>query len=153
MVLGKQQKEYIVISGFVLLALIIGITRFQKKSQDDKVFSRTNYNKQMKEIELLRSNAPIEEQGIKYQVDSGKRVPFKNPLEDRKPISIEDVVVDLPEIVFQGIIWNSARPQVIVNGIIYEVGDIIGDGIMIKDVTKDGVHLRYKSRDFIVKPK
>jgi len=157
--LKKHQMEYIGIGVLVFAALIIGINRFKKKDIDDEVFSRTEFNKKWSEVSLLEGSVPNAEIGVEYKV-SVERLPFKGPFEDTEKIELAGEDVVLPAITFQGMVWNSIRPQVVVNNRVYDVEDIIeiGEGqgkseIKIKDIKKEGVYLKYKGKDFIVKPR
>ncbi|MFC1623867.1 hypothetical protein ACFL28_00900 [Candidatus Omnitrophota bacterium] len=148
--------EYIVVVALVVVAFFVGISRFKKKEGDDEVFSRKAFNKKWEEVKALEEEVPQEEKDIAYIVDE-KKIPFKSPFEYEKKIEIAtEIDIALPTLVFQGMVWNSVRPQVIINNKVYDVDDAIEVGLdkaKIKDITKDGVHLRYKGKDFIVKPR
>lgn len=157
----KRTMEYVAVGALVLIAVFIGISRFKKKEADDEVFSRTRFNEEWKEVEILESKLPEEEKGISYMLD-GETSPFKSPLTDKKKIQITDVEVSLPSsLSFQGMIWNSKRPQAIINNKVYDVNDIVeieseeltSEKIKIVDVTREGIYLRYKGKDFLVRPK
>lgn len=157
--LKKQQMEYIGIGLLIVVSLFIGITRFKKKDVDDEVFSRTEFKNRWKEVDLLEGSVPKEEAGIEYTV-SVERPPFKSPFEEKEKAEVVEEAVELPAMTFQGMVWNSLRPQVIINNRVYEVNDIVeigrGDAkneIKIKDIKKEGVYLRYRGREFIVKPR
>jgi len=159
--LKKQQKEYIAIGVLVLVAFFIGISRFQKKEKDDEVFSRSGFNERWKEVEDLESKVPEEKKGIEYRSDS-ERAPFKSPFEDKKKketVEADEIIV-LPEITPQGMLWNSVRPQAIIDNKVYEIGDTILTQteedtykIEIKDIARDGIYLKYRGKEFIVRPK
>jgi hypothetical protein len=138
---------------------MVGITRFKNKDRgDDEVFSRTEFNKKWKEVEILESSVPRQEKGIDYALRT-ERIPFKNPFEEEKQIIIEEAIdekVKLPDMSFQGMVWSSKRPQAIINSNIYDIGDeiLIGaEEVVLKSIDKDGIHLRYKGKEFIVRPK
>ena len=155
--LKKQQMEYIGITILVLGALLIGITRFKKGDKEDEVFSRTDFNRKWKEVEELEARVPQEEKGISYAV-TVEREPFKSPLEEKKLLEVVEDDIVFPKVACQGMIWNSIRPQAIINGEIYDINDTLEieseeTKVTIKDITKDGIYLRYKGRDFIVRPK
>ena len=57
----------------------------------------------------------------------------------------------LPNITINGIIWNSARPQAIVNGKIVDVGDTIAE-IYITDIRKTGIDGRFDGRKVTLQP-
>jgi hypothetical protein len=157
----KKQMEYIAISGLVLVALFIGISRFKKGSTDDEVFSRKQFKEKWKEGEILEKTIPQAEKGISYSADSSK-TPFKSPLEvETKNIEVVEEDISLPLMAFQGMVWNSVRPQAIINDKVYDVNDIIRVNIgmeeefpvKIMDITREGMYLRYKGKDFLVRPK
>jgi hypothetical protein len=156
----KQHNiEFIAIAGLVLVALIMGIARFRKAGADDEVFSRKEYDRKWKEVEVLETEAPKKEKGIVYTLEDDK-APFKSPF-DEIDVDKEDAeIVVLPDMKFQGMVWKSQRPQAIINNKVYDIKDIIkldeagvlGE-IKVKDIDKDGIHLMYKGREFIVRPK
>jgi len=152
--------EYIAIGALVVVALIIGIARFKKGDADDEVFSRKEFNKKWKEVEILEAKVPKNEKKIAYTIEDNK-FPFKGPLdeivENKGP---EDENIVLPEMQFQGMVWKSSRPQAIINNKVYDIKDVInvgaeglGEEINIIDIKKDGIHLIYKNKEFIVRPK
>lgn len=157
--LKKQQMEYIAIGTLVLVAVLIGVSKFQKKEKDDEVFSRTEFNKKWKEVEILELKVPKEEKGVDY-VASVERVPLKSPFEEESKAGAVGEDVTLPVMAFQGMVWNSRRPQAIIDNKVYDVDDVIlvGEGeaagtIKVKDITREGIFLKYKGKEFIVRPK
>lgn len=147
--------EYIAISALVMSALVIGIVRFKKSGVDDEVFSRKEFNKKWKEVEILEANIPNKENKIVYTIED-KNTPFKSPFEETAENKESTEITPLPDMQFQGMIWKSSRPQAIINNKVYDIKDVINvtDGkIEIKDIDKDGIHLIYKSNEFIVRPK
>lgn len=152
--------EYVAISVLVIAAFIIGIARFKKTDVDDEVFSRKEFNKKWKEVEILEAKVPKKEKEITYSVTEDEKIPFKSPFDETiESKEFEGEEVTLPVMSFQGMVWKSSRPQAIINNKIYDVNDIIQDvgepefKVKIKDVTKDGIHLIYKGKEFIVRPK
>ena len=156
--LKKQQMEYIGIGLLVLVALFIGIVRFKKKDKDDEVFSRKEFDKEWAEVEILEKKVPKEEKKIAYATYSN-RIPFKGPLEEELTAEASGIDVTLPSMTFQGMIWSSKRPQVVIDNNVYNIGDVvvIGSGeaedeVKIKDIDKQGIHLRYKGVEFLKRP-
>ena len=154
----KQQVEYIAIAVLLVVALFIGISKFKKKDSDDEVFSRKEFNEKWKEVEILEKDAPQEEKGVNYTVDT-KRIPFKSPFEGKK-VEVVDENIVLPQMTFQGMIWDGASPQAIINNKVYSINDAIEIAteeteakVKIKDITKNGIYLEYKRKKFIVRPK
>ncbi len=148
--------EYIAIGALVTVALIIGIARFRKGDNDDEVFSRKEFNKKWKEVEILEASVPSKENEVSYVIEDNS-LPFKSPFDEtvEKKASEEDNIT-LPVMQFQGMIWKSSRPQAIIDNKVYDVKDVItvteGE-IEIKAINKDGIHLIYKNKEFIVRPK
>jgi collagenase-like PrtC family protease len=82
--------------------------------------------------------------------------PFKSPFDETMEEEVSGDNILLPAMQIQGMIWKSSRPQAIINNKLYDVKDIInvaGEEIEVKDINKDGVHLMYKYKEFIVGPK
>jgi hypothetical protein len=153
---AKKQKEYIAITALVVVAIIIGINRFRKGNVEDELFAKKHYREEWKEIEVIEKSAPRGEKGVGFNPASG-RIPFKSPLETIEKVNVSEEQIVLPSMKFQGMVWNSARPQVIINNRVYDVGDIIpqpdGFNVKVMDVRKEGIYLRYKGKDFLVRPK
>ena len=157
----QHTVEYIAIAALVLIAVIMGIARFKKGDTDDEVFSRKEFNKQWAEVEILEAGVPKKETEVAYAGNPDK-IPFKSPFDEAEQEVVPEEQVTLPTtLTFQGMIWKSSRPQAIINNKVYDVNDIvnldtggaIGDEIKVKDVTNDGIHLIYKKKEFIVRPK
>ena len=157
----QHTTEYIAIGALVALALIIGIAKFKKGDTDDEVFSKKEFNKKWQEVVVLEAGLPKNENEIAYTIE-GETFPFKSPFDDIVKESEEaaDENVTLPEMKFQGMVWKSSRPQVIINNKVYDIKDVIdvttetGTGeVVVKDITKKGIYLIYKKKEFIVRPK
>lgn len=152
----QHNMEYIAIGVLVAAAIIIGIARFKKGDVDDEVFSRKEFNNRWKEVEALEANLPNKEGAVSYAIENNS-MPFKGPLDE---VAVESKIPEenilLPEMQFQGMIWRSSRPQAVVNNKVYDIKDVItvsGEKIEVKDINKDGIHLIYKKKEFIVRPK
>lgn len=154
----RQQMEYIAVGALVLVALFIGISKFKKKDTDDEVFSRKEFEEKWVEVEIIEAKVPKKEKGTQYATDTD-RIPLKSPFEEEDALDAgEDVT--LPTITFQGMVWSSVRPQAIIDNVVYDKGETIEVGtgeekskILIEDIARDGIYLRYKGRQFIVRPK
>jgi len=55
-----------------------------------------------------------------------------------------------PDLIIQGLIWNTDFPQAIVNNTIVTVGDII-DEAEILDINREGIMIKYKEKEFPIK--
>lgn len=154
--LTKQQKEYAAVILLVIVSLFIGMQKFKKKDVDDEVFSRNEFNEKWKEVEILEKVMPKGIEAISY-VDS-ERIPFEGPFDKEKEKLEVDESITLPALTFQGMVWNSQRPQAIIDNKVYDIGDsiVLGqdqDEIKVKDIAKNGMILEYKRKEFIVRPK
>lgn len=154
----NRPLEYVIIGGLMILALILGIGRFKKSGTEDEVFSRKEFNQKWGEIEILETRLPKEESAIIYDAEE-LQIPFKGPFDEMEREEMGENIV-LPEMSFQGMVWKSHRPQAIIDNKVYDINDIIkiGSGemeqeIKVKDITKDGIHLQYRGKEFIVRPK
>jgi len=157
----QHTTEYLAIGALVAAALIIGVVRFNKSDTGDEVFSRKEFNQKWKDVEILEARVPKNEKEVAYDIESDV-FPFKNPFEgvEEESEPVEEENVTLPAMQFQGMLWKGPRPQAIINNKIYDIKDVINIGngpeeenIIVKDITSDGIHLMYKHREFIVRPK
>ena len=57
----------------------------------------------------------------------------------------------LPSIEITGIVWNTNRPQAIVNGHVVGIGDKIDD-MVISDIRRSGIDILYLGKHFTIKP-
>jgi len=151
--------EYIAMAALVVVALIIGMKRFQKGSTNDEVFSRKEFNKKWEEVVILEAGVPKKEKEIAY-TEGEDRIIFKSPIDDAEQSEKTEENIVLPDMKYQGMVWKSSRPQAIINNKVYDIKDVIkvdaetgGGGILVKDIAKDGIHLIYKNKEFIVSPK
>ena len=67
----------------------------------------------------------------------------------QEPIVEEEEEVVLPELVVSGLIWNTDRPQAIINDTVVSSGDLIEQAEVV-NITKVGVAVLYKSEIFII---
>ncbi|MDP2921618.1 MAG: hypothetical protein Q8O12_04560 [Candidatus Omnitrophota bacterium] len=155
----KQHNiEYIAIAALVAVAVIIGITRFKKSDANDEVFSREEFNKRWKEVEIIEANVPAMKKEAVAFAPPGDTPPFKSPFDEIKEDKPVDENITLPTMAFQGMVWKSSRPQAIINNKVYDVNDVVmstdstGD-VRVKSIDKEGIHLTYKGKEFIVRPK
>jgi len=62
-----------------------------------------------------------------------------------------EVKIEPPALILSGLVWNSSRPQAIVNGTIVRVGDEI-NGVTIIKIARDGVEGDFKDVKVYLKP-
>lgn len=154
-VIEKKRIEYITIGVLVVVALFIVLSRLGNEDKGYKVSStRGVIDKEWKGLEMFIASIPKKE-GVEYTATK-KRIPFEGPLEAGKRPTVVDENIILPRLALQGMIWNSMKPQTVINNKIYGVNDMISAGeykIEIKDITRSGVHLEYRGKEFIVRPR
>ncbi|MBN1869618.1 MAG: hypothetical protein JW847_03460 [Candidatus Omnitrophica bacterium] len=71
--------------------------------------------------------------------------------ETAEPTEVPIVVPErpVPIVIINGIIWNSDRPQAIVDGKIFGIGDIVSE-IRIIDIQKTGIIGQFDGRDVTI---
>ena len=155
----QHTVEYIAMGALVVVALIIGMKRFQKGNTNDEVFSRKEFNKKWEEVVILEAGIHKKEKEIAYTAGDDS-LPFKSPIDEVGQNEKPEENATLPEMKYQGMIWKSSRPQAIINNKVYDIKDVIKadtetgeEDILVKDIAKDGIHLIYKNKEFIVSPK
>lgn len=58
--------------------------------------------------------------------------------------------INLKSLSLEGFVWNSDKPQAIINGKIVKRGSKIGNAEVV-DIQKEGVKLRYQGQEFYLK--
>lgn len=86
---------------------------------------------------------------VRYE---GQRDPFGVPAV--RNIIKPDVKNEISNISFalEGLLWETERPQAIINGKIVEKGDNV-QGAEVLAIDKKGVRMRYKGQEFILRPR
>lgn len=87
--------------------------------------------------------------GFRDPFDNSRIIKLPSRLE---PVRTEEVIseLDLSSMKITAMIWDSPRPQTIINGVIYEVGDEIM-GAKIMKIDKEGVHLFFKGKEYLLR--
>lgn len=85
----------------------------------------------------------------------GLRDPLRSPWEIKEeaptaPV-VEEEIVSLPSFSVQGMAWGAEPAKAIINEQVLGKGDTILDA-QVLDIKKDGIHLLYKGKEFIIKP-
>ena len=106
------------------------------------------FKSQLPEIEKPKIEMPDKPKPPKTSEDKDPTKP-KLP----KPIVAPPVVKErpLPHIMINGIIWNSDRPQAIINGRIVDIGDTISE-IRIIGIRKTGIDGLFDGRNVTLQP-
>ena len=90
---------------------------------------------------------PIEEEVSEPEPEPiiAEQLPLYQP-EEKIPAPSADAYV------ITGLVWNSDRPQAVVNGKIVDIGDRL-DYWEVVDITKVGIELSYRDQNYVIKPK
>lgn len=59
------------------------------------------------------------------------------------------VIIEPPSLTISGLVWNSDRPQAIVNNQIVGIGDVVA-GSEILEIQKTGIGIQYQGQKFII---
>jgi len=91
-------------------------------------------------IEKVQEEANIEKKEAEQQI-----VVVRKPIEEAKPIE----EVQAPKIKLSGLVWNTDRPQAIVNDQVFSIGDTV-DSSKIIDIRKDGIDVIFSDKLFTI---
>ncbi len=80
----------------------------------------------------------------------GLKAPSAKPRIKKKPLKKK--TISMPALNVTGMIWNSERPQAIINNRIVESGDIV-ENVEITNITHDGVYYKYNDKESVVRIK
>lgn len=100
----------------------------------------------------LRSpfKSPFEtEMGLEPKQKKEPKTKKKKEKSEKK--STPKAQVELPDLHVQGMIWDSDMPQAIINNTVLRIGESI-EGAKLLDIRKEGVHLQYSGKHFIIRP-
>ena len=75
-------------------------------------------------------------------------LPRRNPELETKPPVIE---TPLPQLTISGIVWNSNRPQVIINQQVLDIGSEI-QGVKILHIRPTAIDVLFQGRETTIKP-
>ncbi len=81
---------------------------------------------------------------------TAKPTPFVNPQATSTP-NVTPETAPIPEFIVAGVIWNSKKPQAIINEQIVSIGDHINTWA-VSEITKDGVQMTFEEQNLWVKP-
>ena len=96
---------------------------------------------------------PVLAQVVEY-TGRDYRNPLKIPVGLTKPIEVsekEERRIILPVFSVQGMVWGNNRPQAIINGEVFEEGDVVQEAEIIV-IDKQGITFLYQGKKFIVRP-
>ena len=162
----KAKKEKIVLLILLpifVLGLIVKLTG-RIKQQQQLAAPAAAYTVKQKQEEDIRAEAQVlEELKLKLKKVEYEAGEFLDPLKDKLSVHIagitpkmRDEVIqrmrprpELPQLNITGLIWNTDRPQAIIDGNVLSAGDEIGE-VRLLSVNKDGIEVEYKGFEFFV---
>ncbi len=157
----KQKIERILVLVLLLVFAVALVFRFigrikQRLPATPVAVSRVEEKEEYikKEAKVLEKLKP-ELEKVEYKAGD-----FLDPLKDRLSIFIASIATKLkkkktiaikpPQFNITGLIWNSDRPQAIVDSNVLSVGDEI-KGAKLLSVNKDGIRIQYEGAEFFIK--
>ena len=144
---------------FLILVAIVSLCSIVYAKQDSIVFSRLESGALTVSNPFV-SQLPKKEPVIIEMPEQPVEIkPL--PTENREPAPQQEIVTpppepevkerELPNVIVSGIIWNSDRPQAIINGKIVDIGDTIQE-IQITNIRKSAVDGVFDGRTVTLKP-
>lgn len=134
----------------LILRFIVG--RIKQRPPASQVEVKKEYIKE--EAKVLEKLKP-ELEKVEYKAGD-----FLDPLKNRLSIYIasiapkvkkkKPIAIKPPQFNITGLIWNTDRPQAIIDGNVLSVGDEI-KGAKLLSVNKDGIKVEYKEFEFFIK--
>ena len=109
-----------------------------------KVFEELKSRLKKVEYKAEEFSDPFKNRLSAYIASIGSRI--KKKITEKTAERIEP---ELPQLNITGLIWNTDKPQAIVNGSVLSVGDEI-DGTRLLSVDKDGITVEYKGFEFFI---
>lgn len=151
----RVQVERIAIVTLVVVAFSVGIRTYRETKGEPK--------KSTEKVKVSQSNsATSSSPPLATKIQSPSVIytgeVFRDPLQSligmkeepvQQPEQEEEVC--LPAMSVQGIIWGAESPQAIIDDRVIKKGDLISEAEIV-DINREGVHLLYKEREFIIKP-
>ena len=74
-----------------------------------------------------------------------------------EPVDIPQMIprdepIPKPQFEVNGLVWNTDRPQAIINSNVVEVGDYVGQW-EITEIKKEGIAIRFRTQEYLIEPK
>ena len=115
----------------------------------DKNYSKSSFRNPFK------SQLPRRKKVIKPSTEATKKdIPKREPVRKRVSVKTQPVEIAPPEpptLVISGLVWNSDRPQAIINSRVIDVGDTI-ETIQVVAIRKEGVEIEFQGKTITIEP-
>ena len=108
-------------------------------------------------ISSMFAEAPILARERVGYTRTGLRDPFLSPFDkekEEKRLKLDEErprYTKMPTLKIEGMVWNSPRPQAIINGEIFNIGESI-KGATIIEINREGVVFVFEGEKVILKP-
>jgi len=157
--LGSKMKNYnisqLILVGFLTAPAILACAQTEGVSGQ-------HFNNSLNVRNPFKSQLPVIQEKVEPKKITPKDIfpkPREKPIKDiPKPKDVPKLKPDekkqeivIPPLSVTGLVWNSDRPQAIVNGQVVNIGDFIS-GTEILDITKNGVNIIYQEKTATIKP-
>lgn len=97
---------------------------------------------------IIATSPPIK---IPKKIEQPQPVPTlqtkPEPMEKKPPFALVS-----SQMTITGLIWNSDRPQAIVNGRVVDIGDTISEKVEVVAIRKEGIDVMFEGEQFTLKP-
>jgi hypothetical protein len=152
--MGKKEKTQLIITGFLILALVVFVINAVKKvekhkrrlgrPQESKMAAVTGQAKEQP-LDTVKPGISGKELLLALEEESGKLIAGRDPF--------NAIAVIIPSkayphgLLLKGIAWDEKNPKAIINDVILSKGDKIGDSVIIS-IEPDRVILNAGAADY-----
>ncbi|UCH12120.1 MAG: hypothetical protein JSW18_04705 [Candidatus Omnitrophota bacterium] len=156
----KQKIEKILVLVLLPLFVLGLILRFIGRIKQRPLTAPVPVSQVEEKKEYIKEEAKVlEKVKPKLEKVEYKAGDFLDPLKDRLSIYIasiatkakkkEPIAINPPQFNITGLIWNTDRPQAIIDGKVLSVGDEI-KGAKLLSVNKEGIKVEYRKAEFFI---
>lgn len=145
------------------IGILVSLSPFIDAKESNPIFSRLESGSISVE-NPFKSQLPVKEEKIEETTatvednfegndDSKEEEEYFEAEAEAEPLMEIPLMPEqpLPDIIISGIIWNSDRPQAIINGKIVDIGDTVQE-IQIIGIQKAGIDGLFNGREVTLKP-
>ncbi len=123
----------------------------------EKFITKNPFKPQLPEKEESKKVIPKEFKPVKIEEPKGnlwdkfKNIQPPNFSKTTEPKQEVEIAVIPPQLIITGLIWNTDRPQAIVNGQIVDIGDTI-EATKIVAIRKNAIDISFKGKTLTIRP-
>lgn len=145
-----MMKKNIIIALFIFTFLTFSSSLWAQNVNDETLYKRNPFLPQLPVPEPkteTKTEPPVNPIPL---TDNNKKAPFHDERFDPKP-EISAKPVTLPPLAITGWVWNTPRPQAIINGEVLDVGDLVSDAKIVS-INKEKIEFSYQGTIISKKP-